>query len=747
MNYVQNHGLQSTPQSSHAERIEQRLDNAAIAQRMRGEISLLELWQLLNKRKSTFFMCFSVCLILAVVLSLLMPVRYEASARLTLDFDSNALQDAMTQVSEGMDASDLKLQTQVKVLETDALSWEVIKRLRLDQRPEVAHRRLGIGPTVCLSAPGSSIDNVSPECKEMMLAEFHRRMRVEALARTQIIELRYRCRSRDLAAQVVNTMSEVYTESSFQTKYNAALRASKWVSGQLDEAKDNAQNAEEKYIAYQKQTGIIGTDENHNVVIERLNAINQQLVAAQANRIVSEARFRVSQEGDPEALVEALPGSTLQVLHSQQAALKNQYVELREKYDDAYPRLKQVKAQLDDATNALNAEIARSKDRLRSAYDASVTSESLLRGEFEKLKQQAYDTNESTVQIALLKRDVDASRELYEQLVKQLNEAGVLAGLRATHVTVIDAARPPVLPVEPHYGINLLFGILAGSLLGLVTCFLQENLDTTIISPQDIANAGSLPALGVVPRLVEGKSHARGAVAGLGSRIAALDSPDGVVADAYRSLRTALLLSNPGAPPKVLLVTSALPGEGKTTTCINMAAVFAQKDQRVLLIDGDMRKSGLNRYLGARRSGGLSAVLAGDDPRQYYVSHGVLPNLMILPGGERPPKPPDLLDSERMRDMVATWKNDFDRVIIDAPPVIGLSDAVILATMSDTVVLVLRAKQSRRQDFNITQEVLARVNVNISGAIINDFQLNNSTPYGYSAKQYGSYFNESGKGN
>lgn len=715
----------------------------AALQHIQGEITINDLWNLLRRRRSTFFLCLVFIVAAAVIVSLILPTRYEGVAQLTLDFDSNALQDVLAKASGGDD--DVKLQTQVKVLETESLAWEVIQRLRLDQRSEMAPRRFGIGPAVCVSGPSQSFESITPECRNVLIKEFHKRLRVQSVPRTQIIEVRYRCKSRELAARVVNTMTEAYMETSFQTKYQAALRASNWVSGQLTEAKNNAQKAEEKFIAYQKQTGIIGTDENHNILIERLNAINQQLVVAEATRIVREARYRVSLSGDPEALVDISPGSPLQVLHAEETALESQYAQLTAKFDEAYPRVQQVKAQLDRATAALNAEVARSRNKVRSEYEAALGSETQLRQEFEQQKQGVYDTNEAAIQVALLKRDVDASRELYEQLVKQLNEAGVLAGLRSTNVMVIDPAGIPVDPAEPHTALNLAVGMFAGSFLGLALCFLQENIDTTILTPKDLASA-ALPALGVVPHhLTDGKSLGRiGPLPNKGGavRIATLERPDGAVADAYRSLRTALLLSNAGAPPKVLLVTSALPGEGKTTTSVNMAVVFAQKDQRVLLVDGDLRRADLNRCFDFQRKGGLSAALVGEDASQFYVPHRDLPSLMILQAGIRPPKPPDLLDSPRMRELVSIWRRDFDYVIIDSPPVIGLSDAVILATMTDTVVLVVRARQSRRQDFGLAQEILASVNANV-GAVVNDFQPFGS--YGHTDKAYRAYFDEEGR--
>ncbi|HTD21244.1 MAG TPA: polysaccharide biosynthesis tyrosine autokinase [Terriglobales bacterium] len=718
--------------------------------RERDEITLREVWQILLKRRTAFFACLAMGILTALIISLVLPTRYEGIGRLTVDFDSPSSfdMDALAKAA-GVD-SETKLQTQVNVLQTDALAWDVIKQLRLDQRPETAHRRFILGPAECVTPPNQSFDSIGPECRRMLLDEFHSRLHVQSVPKTEIIEIRFRCKSRELAASVVNTLADTYVEQGFQMKYLAAMRPTNWLSGQLNDVKKDAELAEEKLLDYQRKTGIFGTDENHNVVIERLTTVNQQLVDARANRIVHEARYRVAMTGDPESLAELTPGSTLQVLHTQEADLKNQYAQLDAKYGDAYPKVIQVKAQLEKAAEATRLELDRTRGKIKDQYEAALKSESMLHDEFEKQKLEAYDTNEASIQAAMLKHDVDATRELYEQLVKRLKEAGIIAGLKATNVAVIDPAAIPVSPVEPRPVLNLAMGMFVGSLGGLTLCFLLNNIDTTIASPNDVADVGSLPALGIVPHLSE--SAARGILSSANRNgasgatlVAALERPESEMADAYRSLRTVLLLPNGGPAPKVHLITSPLPREGKTTTSVNTAVVFAQKKRRVLLVDADLRWAGLHRCLNLRRNGGLSAALTGGDPRESYLPHPELPNLFILPAGARPSKPPDLLDSDRMRELVSLWRQEFDQVIIDAPPVIGLSDAAILATMADTVVLVLRAEQSRRQDLFRAQEILARVDANVAGAIINDFDLKAHGYYGNSPSLYARYFNENGR--
>src|SRR5215471_6664364 len=347
--------------------------------RQHEEVSLRELWQILRKRKGIFLGCLGAAVLFAMVVSFVLPSRYEGVVRLSMDLDAGGGSelDALARAG-GVDA-ETKLQTQVNILQTDALAWDVIQQLRLDQRPESAPRRFVIEPPECMSNPSQSAEGISPECRKALLDEFHDRLHVQSVPKTEIVEIRFRCKSRELAARVVNTLAETFLERGFQTKYQAAVRPTKWLSEQLDDVKKDAEAAEQRFIAYQKQTGLIGSDENHNVLIERLNAINQQLVVAQANRIVHEANYRVAMSGDPESLVQIAPGSLLQVLHAEQASLKNQYAQLDAKYGEAYPKVVEVKAQLEKAAEAMQLELKRTKDKIKNEYEAAQKSESLLR--------------------------------------------------------------------------------------------------------------------------------------------------------------------------------------------------------------------------------------------------------------------------------------------------------------------------------------------------------------------------------
>lgn len=721
------------------------------ASRFRNEIRIDEIWSIIRHRNIVFLSCLAFFICLSLISSWILPVRYEGVGRLTVDFGSFGelgSEGAALAQATGVDQT-TKLETQVNVLETDAMAWDVITRLRLDQAPEAAVRRFVLGPVECMSPATLPVSAITPECRRQLIDEFHRRLRVQPVSRTEIIEIRYRCRSRDLAAKVVNTLADLYVERSFQAKYKAAMRASVWLSSQLDEVKRDAEAAEKKYIAYQQSTGVIGTDESHNILIERLGALNQQLVLAQSERVVRESRYRIAEQGDVEDVAQVVPGGTLQTLHNEEVQLKAEYAALNSKFDENYPRVVAVKQQLAEAEKATEAELVRTRQKLQLEYETAKNSEDLIRDEFENQKREAYNTSEASAQLALLKRDVDTSNELYEQLVKDLKAAGILAGIRANSVTMIDPASVPIKPVEPVLARNLAWGTIGGLVVGLAMCFMLESIDTTITTIKDVTNFCPLPALGIVPKISESGGRLRAGPIhpnDVKVSIPVLDQPHSETADAYRTLRTSLLLSNPGAPPKIILLTSALPREGKTTTSINLAAVFSQKKRRVLLVDGDLRRGDLRRFFSRSRGKGLSEALAGEEPDQFYLSDPRLPNLFVLPAGTRPPQPPDMLDSDRMRQLIQRWRQEFDAVIIDAPPVIGLSDAVILSTMADTVVLIVRARQSRRQDVNRAAETLIRTGqAHVSGIAINDLDAEGTGYYGDDASLYSHYFKNTGE--
>jgi len=702
----------------------------------RNEVSLAEIWAVIRKRRLVILCCLGITMSLAIAYCVMAPRRYEATARVVINPEnSNPLGIASGEMMNPFGDPSLMQETQVRVMQSDAVAWDVIRQLRLDRNPEFAATKAGEHP--------EPIEAITPMHRFTVLARFHKRLRVATIPKTAIVELSFRSKDPKLAAEIVNTLANVYLERNFRTRYNATMQASDWLSKQLDDLKANAQSKQQQFADFQKKSGIIGMDDSagpngtstgaHSIIVSQLEEQNQQLVNAQSERIVREARYREALSGDPAVIAETAPTATLQALQAQQADLKNQYAQLSAQYGNAYPRVVQMRTQLAQVESALQTEANNVRRRLEAEYKSSATAEKMAAGEVEGTKQEAYKMNEAGVQYLILKRDLEASRDLYEDLLKKLKEAGITAGLKSTNVDVVDPGAIPVVPAEPVVLLNLMVAFMLGSTGGLGLAFLLENLDTTINSPEQAEMMAGTPVLCVVPRVPPNGRHSRNPLSEADRRKPlSLVRPLSPFAESFRTLRTALLLSAAGKPPKVLVITSSVPGEGKTTMAINIAVALAQNGHRVLLVDADMRSGGLQSQLSLDDSNGLSKCLAGIGGQQpAAISTAELPGLFIVPAGKRPPAPAELLGSDQMRNLLEQWREEYDHIVLDTPPVLMVSDAAILASMADGILLVVRYGKTGRQAILRTKDMLVRGTTRVIGIVFNGLGVNSSAYYAY----------------
>jgi len=401
----------------------------------------------------------------------------------------------------------------------------------------------------------------------------------------------------------------------------------------------------------------------------------------------------------------------------------------------------------------MQSETNKAVDHLKGQYLAALQRENMLRDSFEKQKQEANKLNESAIEYSILKRDLDSNRTLYEGLLEKLKEAGVTAGLRSNNFRIIDAARVPTAPSEPNIPRNLSFALVLGVISGVGLAFILENMDNTVRTPEQATALSGLPALGMIP--LGSRSVAHGPT---GKRLALTAPvakevvetvtqvrPQSQMAESYRALRTSLLLSNLGAPPKVIMVTSARPQEGKTTTSINTAIVLAQKGVRVLLMDADLRRPSVHKTLGMGPRSGLSNVLTGSATTQQTITTSpILPNLFIMPAGTPPPNPAELLASANMRDLIAQLREMYDHIVIDTPPTLSVTDAVVLSPRADATILVIRSGQTTKQALRRARDILMQVNAHVAGVLLNAVDLTSPDYYYYYEYQgkYGQYYQE-----
>ncbi|HEY7616675.1 MAG TPA: polysaccharide biosynthesis tyrosine autokinase, partial [Terriglobales bacterium] len=563
--------------------------------------------------------------------------------------------------------------TEVRVLQSDLLALQVIKQLNLDKKPQDASSN----PIDSLNETARTLQPDSSETSAL-LSGFKSSLNVTQAPGTRIIEVHYRSPDKELAAKVVNTLIRTYVEQNFKTRFESTMQASDWLSKQLVDLQIKVETSQEKLVKYQKEHDILGIDEKQNIITSKLDELNRSLTMAEAERMQKESLYRLVQSGNlnglPDATGEARvigtsPSSLLEKLREQQADLKIQVAQLSTQFGPSYPKVVQLNNQLTEIGEQIQVELNKNVDRVRGEYLAAVQRQNMLREALDKQKQEANKLNQSGIEYSLLKRDVETNRTLYENLLQKLKEAGVTAGLKSNNFRIVDVARVPTVPAEPNVPRNLAFGLAFGLSLGICFAFLLEGLDNTVRTPEQAQAISALPSLGMIPL---------GAANGLGAdvkprltlgpakekvELITQARPQSQMAESYRALRTSLLLTSLGAPPKVILITSALPQEGKTTTSINCAIVLAQKGSRVLLIDADLRRPSIHKALvtGPGPRTGLSNVLTGSvSLRQAILQSPLLPTLFVLSAGTPPPNPAELLASNNMRNILEQLRGEYD---------------------------------------------------------------------------------------
>jgi succinoglycan biosynthesis transport protein ExoP len=724
------------------------------------ESAIGEYIRILVKRKWVILGCFALIFAVVTIASLKMTPVYEASGTIAINKPDSTL-NFQNSGGFSLDYYDpTELDTEVKILQSDLLALQVIKDLNLDhqggspsgdQAPSSLSLQQTADPTQADSSHASD-----------MLAGFKGSLRILLSPNTRIIEVRYRSADAQMAASVVNKLMSTYVENNFKSRFESTMQASEWLNNQLVDLRMKVETTQEKLVRYQKEHEILGMDEKQNITTAKLDELNKELTTAESERMDKEAFYRLVESGDPDAIassaagIDTGPGSQsasalLDTLRGKQAELHIQIADLNTQFGPSYPKLAQLNNQLKEVDSQIQAEMKKLVGKVRGQYTTALQRESMLREALEKQKQEANKLNESAIQYNILKRDSESYRQLYEGLLQRMKEAGVSAGLKSNNFRIVDAARVPRGPIEPNIPRNLLFASVLGLMSGVGLAFLLEGLDNTVRTTEQAQMISGLASLGMIPlgskSSREGPNGKRLALASSNEAVELITQarPQSQMAESYRALRTSLLLTNVGAPPKVIMVTSALPQEGKSTTSINTAIVLAQKGVRVLLIDADLRRPSIHKTLGMGPRSGLSNVLTGSATLQQAIARStVLPNLFILPAGTPPPNPAELLASAQMREVLSELSLQYDHIVVDTPPTLSVTDAVVLSPRADAVILVIRSGQTTKQALRRSRDVLMRVNAKVAGVLLNAVDLSSPDYYYYYEYQgkYARYYQE-----
>ena len=711
---------------------------------------ILHYWHILRKRKWAMLAAFAIVFALSVIATLNATRLYQATSKVAI-FPENPNVLGFKDAENGSPDFDYEatMETQAAILRSDALAMKVIEAIHLDEDPAFT------GATHPQAEDSIKVSNMQPDPAKAagLLGAFRGGLSVQIIPNSRLVQISYTHPNPRLATEMVNALVRTFIEENFKTKYESVTQTSNWLSTELADLQQKVQTSEEKLVRYQKDHSILGVDEKQNIVTAKLNELNNELTVAQTDRIQKESSYRLAAAGDPPAFSKASregASNMLEKLREREADLNTQYAQATTQFGSGYPKVVELSNQLKQVRAEIVVEETRMQHEVRDEYLAAVQRENLLTTAFERQKQEANQLNESAIEYSVLKRDAESNRQLYQDLLQRLKEAGVSAGLRSSNIRVVDVARTPTSPITPDVPRNIRFGVLLGLACGIGLAFLLESLDTSIRNMEELSAISMLPALGMIPLQLSSNGQLRKRLKTVSSVIEKSESPTLITyarpqseaAEAYRALRTSILLSSFGAPPKVILVTSAMPQEGKTTVSANSALVLAQRGSRVLLVDADLRRPAVGKLFGIRSRGGLSTLISGSDKVDDVVLPcPEVPTLWILPAGPIPPQPAELLGSSVMKDLIAHWRDSYDHVIIDTPPCLSVTDAVLLSPEADRVILVARSGQTTKAGLRRACDVLQQVNARVMGVVLNALNRRSGEGYYYQYGYGGRYAN------
>jgi succinoglycan biosynthesis transport protein ExoP len=733
------------------------------------EVQLRDCWRVIRRRRWTVGLVFLLTVGLAAVWIFTTPPVFTAVATLRIERE-----EPRVVKFEGVvraDPEESYYQTQYDILRSRALADKAIQELALDRHPEFgtpdgdsrwqhlnawiaskrtewlaeAARFLGavpwVGQTVAVAGEGP--DQLATESP--MTQAFLSRLEVRPIGKTRLVELRFDSHYPDLAARVVNTLAHAFIAQNVQDKRAATGAAREFLAEQMEQARAKLEESEDKLNRFVSAKGIHfltqdDAGERRDLVTQDLAALSNRLLAARAERIAKQSAAGEAASQDRESLSAVLASPVVGRLKQQLVDLQVEHRELSRLFAPGFKdvRMRQLEDNIGEIERRIGDETEKIVRSLQAEYLAAQRTEESLRGAVESQRRLARQLGDQMVRYNLLRREIDTNRELFTSLLTRLKETEVSAALLTPNVALVDRAKVPVEPSKPRKGLALLIAGALGLMGGVGLAFLREHFDTTLKHVQEVERALGVPVLAMVPswRRLENRRLRRKVPFALVAHTRA----GSVCAEAFRTLRSSLLFSPADRRPRTLLVTSLQVDDGKTSLATNLAVVLAQLGVGdILLVDGDLRRPSLHALLGVPQAPGLSTFLAGKAHLSDVVVATCIPNLYILPAGELPPNPAELMSSARVAEGLNLAARHFRHVVVDSPPLFGVSDARGLAPQVDGVLLVLRRGRTAREAARHAVRGLAAIQARLLGVVLNDVDIRDGEIGSDYAGYYGYY--------
>ena len=671
-------------------------------------------------------------LALALVTTMLDTPRYTAATSIQINDQSDEVLgeelDARAPDTSDWDV-DRFLNTQLDILRSRALAVRVANALELYDDPRFY---------AAMEMPSPTADMDAQERRELVIALLRNELDIDLPRSTRIARVRFSSTDPEVSARIANAFAEEAIQANLQRRFDSSTYARSFVEDQLDSARQQLEASEQELNAYAREAGLIRTrdaftvDDSRpvagSVTASSLLQLNEAANGARADRIAAQTRWRAEAATSLLSSRTVLANPTVQELMTRRAKARSDLEAARERYLPDHPAVQNLQGDLSAIEAELTAVASQVRSSIRAEYQAAQAAEVALQQQVERLQGDTLREQDRAVRYNTLAREADTARSIYDGLLQRYRELNASAGIAASNIAIIDRADPPLLPSSPSLPRNLALGLLAGLIAAIAAVYLRDRLDDAIHVPEDIENKLGLTLLGVVPESDE-------------NPIAAMANPKSPLAEAYNSLRGALLYSTRSGLPRLLAVTSAQAGEGKTTSSHAIASGFGRMGMKALLIDADLRRPAAHIATGLDNTRGLTDLLTSSEPLESAISRYEDGAFDLLPSGPPPPSPSELITSPRMAQLLEQASQAYDVVVIDCPPVLGLADAPMLAALADGTIFVVEAERGRSGQLRAALRRLKTVDPVLVGAVLAKFDPEKggnrySAYYGYEYYRY-----------
>ena len=723
-------------------------------------------------KKNRLFVCLLTALVSLGVVAYTLRLKdvYAPAARLEIDPPSSAALSPRDQETAD-EYNQEYLETQSQILQSDELATRVIRSLHLDRNAEIVGAKsliryakiaatpVAVGVEEAGTASVQDQFNAAERTPLEMIAlhTFHSRLSVGSVRGSRLVEVSFASNDPRLAQQVTNSLVAQFIDQNFKTRYATTIQASDWLFSQLSDLRQKVEESNQAVVDYQRRYGLVEEDDKDGPTSQLVSGVSHQLAEAQADRIQAEAYVLMIATGQAESLPQIRESQVYQTLTAQRAESSARLAQARAIYGEENNNYKKAQNELNELTAQLDAEKERIVNQVHTAYAAASEREQLMKASMARLKVQMSDVNERMVRYRMLRDESRANADLYNALLGRLKEAGLYAGLKSSNIRVVDPASVLDRPTAPHRSLIIATGTLLGGVFALVLAFARESLNNTIRTPDDVFDWTGLPSLAIIPLLSSRGQGSKAVFLTLDMKRKKVGPLPRLLTthhytaegEAFRELRASILFSNPENPPRVLLVASPAAGEGKSLVAINLAVALSQRG-KTCLMDCDLRRPVINSVFGYPPSSGwtdlLSSLVEADeamirvkwtdllsasvDADEAQIRVKELENLYVLPVGSQPPNPGKWIGSEQMKQLIADLRSRFTFVVIDSPPTIPFSDARVLSSLADAVVLVGRCGLTTRRALTRCVESMQEFGAPTVGVVLNGMNFS-SADYQY----------------